>query len=146
MLGLLHESFFAACCCSCSRICLLQLYMKKRKGQHKVYRVTRGSGNGLSAGEETAGLRHLVAIFPISADAEGDSSDTNHKGAHDRSVGPPVSWLGVPTTSGGPNFLGVPARSNPLAPGGVMKRTNTYGIFPPPPIVTKMQLKGLLEK
>lgn len=108
--------------------------------------VTWGSGNGLSAGEETAGLGHLVAIFPISADAEGDSSDTNDKGAHDRSVGPPVSWLGVPTTRGGPNFLGVPARSNPLAPGGVMKITGTYGIFPPPPIVTNMQLKGLLGK
>lgn len=80
--------------------------------------MTWGSGNGLSAGEETAGLGHLVAIFPIGADAEGDSSDTNDKGAHDRSVGPPVSWLGVPTTRGGPNFLGVPARSNPLAPGG----------------------------
>lgn len=85
--------------------------MKKRKGQHKVYRVTWGSGNGLSAGEETAGLGHLVAIFTISADAEGDGSDTNHKGTHDRSVGPPVSWLGVPTTRGGPDFLGVPAKS-----------------------------------
>lgn len=61
----------------------------------------------VSAGEETAGFGHLVAIFAISADAEGDSSDTNDKGAHDRSVGPPISWLGVPTTRGGPNFLGV---------------------------------------
>ena len=88
-----------------------------------------GSGNGLSAGEEAAGLWHLVAMFPISADAEGDSSDTKHKSAHDRSVGPPVSWLGVPTTSGGPNFLGVPARSIPLAPGGFIKPQIHTGSF-----------------
>jgi hypothetical protein len=38
------------------------------------------------------------------------------------------SWLGVPTTRGGPDFLGVPARSDPLALGGVMKRTVAFSI------------------
>ena len=77
----------------------------------------------LSAGEESAGLGHLVAVFALGAEAEGNGSDTNHKGAHDRSVGPPVGWLGVPTTSGGPDFLGVPVRLL-LASGGDVRGKN----------------------
>ena len=70
--------------------------------------------NVLPAGEEAAGLRHLVTIFPVSTDAEGDSSNTNDKGTHDRSVGLPVARLSVPTTRGGPNFLGVPVQQDLL--------------------------------
>ena len=66
----------------------------------------------LPAGEEAAGLGHLVAVLPVSADAEGNGSNANNEGAHDRGVGPPVARLSVPTTSGGPNFLGVPVQQN----------------------------------
>lgn len=61
----------------------------------------------LPAGEEAAGLGHLVAVLPVSADAEGDGSNADNEGTHDRGVGLPVARLSVPTTSGGPNFLGV---------------------------------------
>lgn len=61
----------------------------------------------VSAGEESAGSGHLVAVLSVSADAEGNSSNANNECAHDGSVGPPVARLGVPTTSGGPDFLGV---------------------------------------
>lgn len=86
---------------------LLAPAVKTHRGQYGV-----GSwsdvGDLLSAGEEPAGLGHLVTVLPLSTEAEGDRSDTNHKGAHDCGVDPPVGRLGIPTTSGGPNFLGVP--------------------------------------
>lgn len=82
-----------------------------------------GSGDQLSTGEEPAGLGHLVAVLALGAEAEGNSSDTDHKCAHNRSVGPPVGRLGVPTTSGGPDFLGVPVRLL-LASGGNFRGKN----------------------
>lgn len=48
-------------------------------------------------------------MLTVGTDTEGDGSDANHESAHDRGVGLPVGRLGVPTTSGGPDFLGVPA-------------------------------------
>lgn len=89
---------------------------KKDIGQYGgVVRQIGGPGqNVLPAGEEAAGLGHLVAVLPVSADAEGNGSNANNEGAHDRSVGLPVARLSVPTTSGGPNFLGVPVQQNLL--------------------------------
>lgn len=61
----------------------------------------------VSAGEESAGFGHLIAVLSVSTNAEGNGSNSNDESAHDGGVGPPVAWLGVPTSSGGPNFLGV---------------------------------------
>jgi len=65
----------------------------------------------LSAREETALLGHLVAVFAVGAQAEEDSSDGEDGKAHDGSVGFPVLGLRVPTTSGGPDVLGVAMES-----------------------------------
>lgn len=47
----------------------------------------------VSAGEETALLRHLVAVFAFGAQAEEDASDEDNREAHDGSVGFPVLGL-----------------------------------------------------
>ena len=54
----------------------------------------------LSAGEETALLGHLVAVFAVGAQAEEDTSDEDNRETHDGSVCFPVLGLRVPTTSG----------------------------------------------
>ena len=52
----------------------------------------------LSAGEEAAGLWHLITIFAVGTDAEGDGSNANYESAHDGSVGLPVGRSRPPTT------------------------------------------------
>ena len=47
----------------------------------------------LSAGEETALLRHLVSVLAVGAQAEEDTSDEHDREAHDGSVGFPVLRL-----------------------------------------------------
>lgn len=47
----------------------------------------------LSAGEETALLGHLVAVFTFGAQAEEDASDEDDREAHDGSVGFPILGL-----------------------------------------------------
>ena len=47
----------------------------------------------LSAGEETALLGHLVAVFAVGTQAEEDTSDDDDREAHDGSVGFPVLGL-----------------------------------------------------
>lgn len=88
----------------------------------------------LPAGEEAAGLGHLVTVLPVSADAEGDGRNTDNKGAHDRSVRLPVARLSVPTTRGGPNFLGVPIQQNLLASShqlaAIVKHTGSFHLHP----------------
>jgi hypothetical protein len=65
--------------------------------------------DSLSAREESAGLGHSVTMFTLSAESPG-SCDNSHNGCgHDGSVGFPVGWLGVPTSSWRPDFLGVTA-------------------------------------
>lgn len=54
-------------------------------GENRVY--------VLSAGEETALLRHLVSVFALGAEAEEDTSDQDDREAHDGSVGFPVLGL-----------------------------------------------------
>lgn len=53
----------------------------------------RTGGYVLSAGEETALLGHLVAVFALSAQAEEDASDEDDRETHDGSVGFPVLGL-----------------------------------------------------
>ncbi|KAF3397774.1 hypothetical protein F1880_006003 [Penicillium rolfsii] len=88
----------------------------------------------LPAGEEAAGLGHLVAVLPVSTDAESDSSNANNEGTHDRGVGLPVARLSIPTTRGGPNFLGVPVQQYLLAfghrLGPMRKHTGSFHLRP----------------
>lgn len=52
----------------------------------------------VSAGEETALLGHLVAVFAVGAQAEEDTGNEDDREAHDGSVCFPVLGLRVPTT------------------------------------------------
>lgn len=82
-------------------------------------------------------------MLTIGTDAEGNSCNANNDSAHDGGVGPPVGRLTVPTTGGGPDFLGIPVARYVSTTGRYFGVNHAYGIFPPPPIVTEMQLKVL---
>lgn len=84
-------------------------------------------------------------MLAVGTDAEGHGSDADHESAHDCGVGLPVGRLCVPTTSGGPDFLGVPASGIREHGEFSLEVYQTYGIFPPPPILTEMQLKVFRE-
>ena len=64
----------------------------------------------LSAGEESALLRHLVAVLEICAKHPGGSDDAGEHCAHDEGVGFPVGGLGVPTTRRRPDVFRVPGQ------------------------------------
>lgn len=57
-----------------------------------------GIGDTLSAREESASFGHLVAVFAVGADAEGNGGNTENGSTHDCGVGFPVRGLSVPTT------------------------------------------------
>ena len=143
----LYDSFLEACCASYSRICRLQLQPRTFICQYQVVLLgLRRKVNRLSTREESAGLRHLVAVLTVCTDAKSDGSNSDDKSTHDRSVGLPVAWLCVPTTSGGPNFLGVTAQGKSSELTVKIYIIQTYDIFPPPPILSATQLSELRRR
>lgn len=55
-------------------------------------------------------LGHLVPVLSLRAQVPRHSGDAEHDTEHDGGVCAPVLGLGVPTTGGGPDVLGVPSR------------------------------------
>ena len=53
-------------------------------------------------------LGHLVSVLFLRADAPRHGCDSDDYTEHDRGVCAPVLGLGVPTTGGRPDVLGVP--------------------------------------
>ena len=62
----------------------------------------------LSAGEEPALLRHLVAVLALCGNTPGHADDADKDEANDGSVALPVGGLRIPTTGWRPDVLGVP--------------------------------------
>lgn len=83
--------------------------------------------NSLSAGEERALLGHDVAVLPLRAELPGARDNAEHDEAHDGRILSPVRGLGVPTTRGRPNVLGVAIGRNELEGafrnGGAIRRS-----------------------
>lgn len=74
-------------------ICLLQLEVvspiRECARRHVV----------LSAREEAAWFRHLVAVLEPCAEVPGQADDEDHHSAYNSGVGFPIGGLGVPATS-----------------------------------------------
>jgi hypothetical protein len=90
----------------------------------------------LSAREESVAFGHLVAVLAVCAEHPGQSDDAAEGKAYDGRVGFPVSRLGVPTTGRRPDVLGV-SIANVRCALRVQFMRESYGIFPPPPIVMR---------
>jgi hypothetical protein len=60
-------------------------------------------------------LGHLVSVLPLRADAPRHSCDSNDYTKHDGGIRAPVLGLGVPTTGGRPDVLGVPVGRNAVS-------------------------------
>jgi hypothetical protein len=78
-------------------------------------------------------LGHLVAVFMVGAEFPHHCSDHDNDAACNGSVGLPVRGLTVPTTGRRPDVLWVPGKS--IFASSRALKLQTYGIFPPPPIV-----------
>lgn len=114
LIRIVYDSFLLACARSCSMICLLQLFEGKQRC--RVSNILPQNilqcdmvMDSLSAGEESARLGHLVAMFPLSAETPSHSSNADKDGTHHCSVCSPVRRLRVPASGGRPDFLGVTA-------------------------------------
>jgi hypothetical protein len=62
----------------------------------------------ITTGTQQTYLWHLVSVLSLRADAPCHSCDSDNNTEHNSSVRAPVLRLGVPTTRGRPDVLGVP--------------------------------------
>ena len=84
---------------------------------HVSFELPSRSSNAFPAHVRQTYLGHLVPELPLCADAPRHGCDSNDYTEHNGGVCAPVLGLGVPTTRGRPDVLGVPVVAMPSAIG-----------------------------